>query len=663
MSRRFPLLALCAATLLAAGGEARAAEDGGTRSVFATGAGVRPLALGGAYAALADDAAGWMWNPAGLALVRRAEFQISSGSFQALEARESFGGVVLPSWRWGAAQISYRQFSVNDIEGRDARNFETGEIGDRESELALGYARRMGEAWSFGVVTKARHQDLAGRTANAVGADMGVLASPAAWGIGGDWMRDLTIGFAVQNALAPSLRLDVDEVSDPSVMRLGVALKRPAFGAGSIIAALDYENGGGTGGFHAGLELSPYPSMQLRTGLSDGAFTVGTGVQFREFSFDYAFENAELEASHRLGLSFKFGSSVEESRRRGIAARERELEEQLAAAFEKRQAERLTALAQEATEALERGEHDVALDRIATLRALDPADTAARVLEARAYGARAGRLEKRKEFMAAMVDYRRALEAMPADTAAASGIERCEFETQRTSKRAVAIRSQFTAAVRAFAAGDLIAARSGFTEVLRLDPMDLEARDLLARTNAAIDARVEALADEAERHAAAGMIGDAEASLQKARVLAPRSPRVERAAAAIAGAREAAARKAAAPAPVAKSRPALSPAEQRQADDLYARGIAAFEKGRRDQGLRYLELVYDLDPTHPGVKAGLKREYLALGLEAFTNGQLPEAVSAWEKALKIDPTDERTAAYLLRARQHLARSRQIGSGQ
>jgi tetratricopeptide (TPR) repeat protein len=171
---------------------------------------------------------------------------------------------------------------------------------------------------------------------------------------------------------------------------------------------------------------------------------------------------------------------------------------------------------------------------------------------------------------------------------------------------------------------------------------------------------VEALAEQAERHAAAGMIGDAEAALQQARVLSPRSPRVERAAAVIARAREAAQQKAMAPAPAAKAKPALTAAEQRQADELYTRALDAFGKGRRDQGLRYLELVYDMDPAHPGVVAGLKREYLALGLEAFTNSQLPEAVSAWEKALKVDPSDPRTAAYLLRAQQHLARSRQIG---
>ena len=69
--RRHDTLLLIAAWLVVAAGSTLAGDDGGGRSVFATGAGNRALALGGAYAGIADDASATIWNPAGLGLLTR----------------------------------------------------------------------------------------------------------------------------------------------------------------------------------------------------------------------------------------------------------------------------------------------------------------------------------------------------------------------------------------------------------------------------------------------------------------------------------------------------------------------------------------------------------------------------------------------------------------
>ena len=53
----------------------RAADDAGTQSVFAYGAGERALAMGSAFVACADDASAMYWNLAGLGYVRRSELQ------------------------------------------------------------------------------------------------------------------------------------------------------------------------------------------------------------------------------------------------------------------------------------------------------------------------------------------------------------------------------------------------------------------------------------------------------------------------------------------------------------------------------------------------------------------------------------------------------------
>ena len=75
---RFLLAFVCLAVL--APEAVHATGDGGTRSVFATGAGNRALALGSAYAALAEDASAPLWNPAGLRFMPRLQIMASRAS-------------------------------------------------------------------------------------------------------------------------------------------------------------------------------------------------------------------------------------------------------------------------------------------------------------------------------------------------------------------------------------------------------------------------------------------------------------------------------------------------------------------------------------------------------------------------------------------------------
>ena len=127
----------------------QAADDGGTRSVFDVGAGNRALALGGAFAAIADDASGSLWNPAGLAWVERGETQLAQSEFQS-DFHETFAGVVFPTGA-GARQRSRSGSSAPPgIEQRDARNtLISSDLSNGESEIGLAYARAIG-AWGLG---------------------------------------------------------------------------------------------------------------------------------------------------------------------------------------------------------------------------------------------------------------------------------------------------------------------------------------------------------------------------------------------------------------------------------------------------------------------------------------------------------------------------------
>src|SRR5439155_10749035 len=222
---------------------ASAAEDAGTRSVFAQGAGNRAVGMGGAFVGVADDASATMWNPAGLARASRLELEAGQTSYFAVGMSESYAAAVLPSWRWGAAAATFRHFGVNGIERRDDRNQLVDEgLSDSESEFAIGYARQLNEAFGMGGAIKARRQSLAGFAASGFGMDVGLTARPAiALGAGDSWARDITWGLTLTNLIEPSLRLDRESVSDPTTVQTGFAYRMPVFGTRTLVTALDVE--------------------------------------------------------------------------------------------------------------------------------------------------------------------------------------------------------------------------------------------------------------------------------------------------------------------------------------------------------------------------------------------------------------------------------------
>src|SRR5262249_6794238 len=152
------------------------------------GSGMRALALGGAFAAIADDASGPLWNPGGLGLVERGEMQFSQAQYE-LDFRETFAAAVYPDWRWGAAAPTIRHFGNAGIEGRDDRNTVTDpNLSSGESEIGLAYGRAVSPAWSLGAALKLRRQDIAGRSGSGVGADVGMRVAPAlAFGLDSPW--------------------------------------------------------------------------------------------------------------------------------------------------------------------------------------------------------------------------------------------------------------------------------------------------------------------------------------------------------------------------------------------------------------------------------------------------------------------------------------------
>ena len=659
----FVLLAVMLAHNAAPG---MADDDGGIRSVFSYGAGNRALALGGAHTGLGDDASTPLWNPGGLGFVQRRSLDLSYASLYGLGFQEQYASIVLPSWRFGTMALTYQQFAVDGIDLRDERNFSLGDASDSQTQFTLSYGRSIGNAWSLGGALKLRHHGLAGYSDTGFGIDGGVLLRPAlVFGSHSAWAHRFGLGLTVQNMVKPSIRLNETSVVDPPTVRGGTSLWVP-LGRHQLLWVADIEKTEGMGiRPHTGIEARLHSVLALRIGLNDRSLSAGTGISWRDFSFDYVYEGNEVEAVHRFGAAFQFGLSVEESRQAALAAQEAVLATRLAEEFDKLQAQQITALLNEAEEQHRLRQLDAALELVTTVRVLAPENASARRLEATYLGDKAMELEKNGAFADAVLAWGRVLDVAPGDATATAGQVRCQNSSDRRAARTQQIRREFAKSMEAFTAEDFTVARAGFARVLELNPGDAEAYDMLERTEKAITRRIQSLLQLAERLIADGVLDEAGRLIEQARAIDPRAKGLD-----LLTARLRAAEKVARTAKPKDSagagdttpavRPvALTPERRQELDDLYRRGVAAMQEGRPADAVRYWELVWSFDPDYERVREHLKREYMTWGLEHFARGSLSVAIEQWQKALRVDPTDERTRAYLQRAQEQLTRTRQI----
>jgi tetratricopeptide (TPR) repeat protein len=309
---------------------------------------------------------------------------------------------------------------------------------------------------------------------------------------------------------------------------------------------------------------------------------------------------------------------------------------------------------------------------IETIRALTPEDERLASLDAANLSRRAEAAQRLENFADAAILWGRVLALTPGDSYALSQRDRCRRESNERAERTARIRELFTSALDAFTAGDLLGARGHLQSILSLAPDDSEAKDMLARTDAAIRVRLAALLEQTRRAIDGGLLDAAGEHLAQAKRLDPSAAGIaaldkrlrdaEEALQLAARSERERKRQPQAVAPTVVKAPTLSRKRQREIEELYRSGMDAMRDERADDALRYWELVWAADPDYQDVAEFLKREYLMRGLESFSGGSLDDAVRLWERALQVDPSDERTLGYLSRAKEQLSRSNEILGG-
>ncbi|HOX28671.1 MAG TPA: hypothetical protein PLQ76_05895 [bacterium] len=275
-----------------------ATSYGKTNSGFPT-VGERAQAMGNAFVAVANDASAIYWNPAGLALIKRRQAQISHTDLYGVGIDYNFLGYAQPMYGAAWAHIDSGSFLMGG--------------GDYSQDMYIIAGARQVDPQTYVGASIKWHQQKYAPPATVVGTASSAALSGDGFSmdVGLLYMVDqaTTVGAAVQDlfgelrtknsnrsvngdSLDPDISVGFSRQSDPESL---YSIQVSRLGEESTV--------------HFGFEKKLQPELVLRAGLDDEVVTAGFGFTRNEWQLNYSFKNKTsigLDRTQRFGAVVQF---------------------------------------------------------------------------------------------------------------------------------------------------------------------------------------------------------------------------------------------------------------------------------------------------------------------------------------------------------------------
>lgn len=280
----------------------------------------RGIAVGGAMAAVTDDASSIYWNPAGLAKVPRMSSTFMHAQYVADITYEA-GAYAQRINDAAVLGAGVRFLNGGNITRTDLQGSSVGTFNPRSYVMEFGWGQTIYDLSdsemdvAMGVSGRFLRSDLGIATANGYATDFGIQSRFFTTGLAYD------VALTVQNV---GVGQKFDQVRDtmPTRVRFGGAVKpiktlslsieglAPINDAPYLAAGAEYTlqvERGITGFLRGGVNTLTYDSLGTAS-----IVTFGLGIKLNDLTFDYAFVPMGVlgTATHRLSLSFNLPAKV-----------------------------------------------------------------------------------------------------------------------------------------------------------------------------------------------------------------------------------------------------------------------------------------------------------------------------------------------------------------
>ncbi len=640
-------------------------EQAGTQSPFAFGVGARELALGRSMISLCDPAVAPFWNPSRLASTEHTSL---GGFYTALygdEVSYQYLGVAIPTLDFGSLGVGVFQMGVSGIERLDENSLLLGSFDDSRLGIYLAYARQL-SSYNCGIAFSIEHHSLAGYSAtSSPGVHLSLGRNAALFG---GLFRTMSFALNMRNVVPPGTKLLDEDVKYPLTVDFstGVVMIPDQSRHSLLLSVAASKARYGDVTVNAGLEYEFVEMLKLRGGLSDGRISLGGGIHYSSFALDYAVAERSLGSTHLFSVTMTLGKSVEERKLARASQRESEFQEAMARQLERQNRHLAEQYLNEGKALLAHGSLDSALTTLD--RALfvtrsancDTVEIAGMLVQAQTGLAERERMRRVDEhldsaranlsagaYMQAQYYARLARQAdsLSAEAArllgeATAAVRDAENQSEFVERRLLEIDSLLACEQVEQAAQIVqsVVATAGSSQILaqlvrriHFEGYRLKAQKLISANNFSrgLVYSDSALAIYPSHSVCLDLRDLCRQSLKKSAVAVKQQET----------------------APTGTS--TVSGAVLKEVEDSYRRGQKLFEQGSLGDATAYWERVERMAPDFQRVREYLVRSYKFLGIQAYGQNRLTEALDYWRKAAVLDPENAEISSYVSRAQNEL----------
>ena len=315
------------------------------------GSGVRPLGMGGAFAAVADNGSAIYWNASGLAQIKEIEIEVMRAFLYNNEAAYDFFSFCIPLPANTTIGISFTQLSIDDIPFYDEKwligtnvdirssdveeqltGIPDGTFSSTDQLFEFAFAKNLSNIINLGWalfdlpvdlyfggtfkyikrnIGKMIPNKLKKYTGEGTGFDLSfMIKTDFALLTDVDWLGAIKFALNLQDVAGTEITWDTKSRHSDEIItnpKIGLAIVQPLdFIKSEIILAYDWDNTYKLTR-NAGLEFTYNNQLSFRSGLYDKYFSAGMGIQYKRYNINYAFiTNNDLGNSHRVGLTINF---------------------------------------------------------------------------------------------------------------------------------------------------------------------------------------------------------------------------------------------------------------------------------------------------------------------------------------------------------------------